>query len=380
MNGRELFEAICAGECSERLPVFGIGAWGETRDRWHREGLQPDVEFNVELGLVNPDQLALPLNLNMVPAFPIRVLDREDDHVTVVDEYGVTKKLLAAEFDRTGGRIGSAGLANTMSHWIDFPVTDIASWKAIYAERFRPTLDGRWPEDWAARRAQFIEDSRTRWVRNFGFPLFGTFGPLRQLMGIEGLSYAMVDDPLLVRTIASDLAAFWVAAFDLALRQGVRLDQITFYEDMCGTRGPILSPAAFEEFFGPAYRSTIAALREMGVKQFFVDSDGHLDPMIPMLISCGITGILPVQASAGMDVGMLRERYRDLNLHGGIDKRALAEGPGAIDAELERVFTVAWRRGRMTPHLDHAAPPDISWANAQHYAERYVELCAAPPR
>jgi uroporphyrinogen decarboxylase len=63
-----------------------------------------------------------------------------------------------------------------------------------------------------------------------------------------------------------------------------------------------------------------------------------------------------------------QRRYPELALTGGIDKRALAAGPAAIDRELERVRP-AVERGRYVPDLDHLIPDDVSWSNYCHYAE-----------
>jgi len=75
-----------------------------------------------------------------------------------------------------------------------------------------------------------------------------------------------------------------------------------------------------------------------------------------------------------LGTGRLREAFPDLFLNGGIAKGALAKGIAEIDAEVESRFRTAWAHGRYTPALDHLAPPDIPYANAQHYARRYLEL------
>ena len=157
-----------------------------------------------------------------------------------------------------------------------------------------------------------------------------------------------------------------------------RLDRIMFFEDSCGSRGPIIGPAAYEEFFSPGYRKAIGGLREMGVRHFFIDSDGDARRYIRPLMACGATAISPCEVAAGMDAEELRRAHPALGLWGGIDKRALTHGPAEIETELRRRFAVAWRRGRYFPHLDHGAPPDISWENIQFYARKYVEYCAAP--
>ena len=93
--------------------------------------------------------------------------------------------------------------------------------------------------------------------------------------------------------------------------------------------------------------------------------------------------------AAGCDVNAYRRRWPELALMGGIDKRALAQGPDAIDAELDRVWP-AVATGRYVPDLDHLVPDDVSWANYAYYCRQlrlrvvgtdwvaYAALPAAP--
>jgi len=70
----------------------------------------------------------------------------------------------------------------------------------------------------------------------------------------------------------------------------------------------------------------------------------------------------------------LRKKYgRERLMHGGVDKNALARGPQAIDAELERCVPVALEGGYI-PTVDHSLPPDISYANFQYYWRRKKEM------
>ena len=134
VNGRELYQAIYSGEKFDRLPISGMGGWTETLERWRKEGLGPDESPNEATGLISDDTVALKLNLNMDPLFDVRILDEDERHVTLVDEYGVKKMMMQADFLRSGGRMGKAGATSAMSHWLDFPVKDMASWKEIVEE------------------------------------------------------------------------------------------------------------------------------------------------------------------------------------------------------------------------------------------------------
>ena len=377
-NSREIFTSIFSGERPEYIPMSGLWPWAETLERWRTEGCPADQDHNAVLGLISPRQeqgISLPLNLNMAPTFPLTLLELDDEYATLIDEYGVTKRCLRRDFDRSGGLKGSAGAMSAMSQWLDFPVKDLRSWKDIYEERFQSALDGRLPADWD--EAAHTRQAKTRWVGFFCFPLCGLFGPMRELMGVEGLLYAMVDTPELVHTIVQDLTDFWLATFAQLLPR-IRLDQITFFEDMCATKAPLIGPAMFCEFLTPGYRKAIGGLRSLGVREFWMDTDGNAWDILPDIIDCGFTGVSPCEAQAAMDIARLRNAFPTLNLAGGVDKRALVIGPAAIDAEVDAKMALAWERGRYIPSLDHGAPPDIPWAHACHYAQRYIPWCAQP--
>ena len=377
LNGRMRYQAVYSGEPFDRLPIRGVGRWGETDIKWRSEGLPEGEDPNDVIGLSSDEALSLPVNLNMVPLFDIRVLREDERHVTLVDEYGVTKRMLKSDFDRSKGKKGAAGDTSSMSQWLDFPVKNLDGWKAIFEERFRPNLIERVPESWKTDRSSFQERSETRWVNHFCFPYGGLFSGVRELMGLEGLVFAIADDPGLVRTIVSDLSSFYLDVFSQILRD-VRLDQITCFEDMCSNRAPLVSPEMFREFFMPSYKKYIGGLIELGVQQVFIDTDGDSRLIIPELMECGFTGVHPCEIKAGMDPAPLLEQYPTLCLNGGIDKVAVAKGGSALDSEFQTRFAVAWKYGRYTPGLDHAAPPDISWKNIQQYSRLFLSYCKSP--
>ena len=370
MNGRELHQAVFAGEHVDRLPFCGLGAWGETLERWRREGLGPDEDPGEAIGLVGDEGVTVPLNLNMYPLFDTEIISQDERYVTLVDEFGVTKRVLRSDFERSRGLKTAAGDMSSMSEWLDFPVRDLRSWKAVHEERFRPTREGRVLADWDEQRRRCRKDAETRWSQHFSFPFGGLFSAVRELMGLEGAIFAMADDPDLVRTIASDLATFYLETFALVIPD-VRLDQVTCFEDMCSNTAPLISPAMFREFFRPAYEKYIGGLKEMGVEQVFIDTDGDARLIIPELMACGFTGVSPCEIKAGMDPGALRAQYPTLCCGGGIDKVAVARGGHVLEREFARRFRTAWDRGRYAPSLDHSASPDITWANMRHFAQLF---------
>lgn len=377
MNGRELISAIYSGEQVDRLPLPSVSPWGETMERWNKEGLPPGTDLNQKLGLISDDYTGLSLNLNMLPVFPIKILDEGPEYVTLVDEFGVTKRMIRRDYDRSGGYQMSGGASSSMSHWIDYPVKDLHKWKMLYEERFGPSIAGRIPDNWDEYKADYNRISDTRWSTYGCYPFLGLFGPMRELMGFEGLIYSMMDNPSLIHTIIDDFTTFWLEVFS-QIQGDIRIDQVTFFEDMCATKAPLISPSMFREFLSPGYRKVIGGLREMGVQQFWIDSDGNAWDIIPEMLSCGITGFWPCEVNAGMDIKRLRNTFPDLCISGGIDKHIIAGNFTEIDAEIERCYKVAWGDRRYIPALDHGVPPDISWQNIERFAEQCRKWCVNP--
>ena len=120
----------------------------------------------------------------------------------------------------------------------------------------------------------------------------------------------------------------------------------------------------------PGYRRVIEFGRSRGVHLFGLDSDGNIDPLIPVWMDAGIDILYPFEVQAGMDVLAVRKKYgKDLRIWGGVDKRCLAGGPAAIDEELERIGPLIGEGGYV-PMLDHSAPPDIPFQNYCYFLKK----------
>jgi len=138
---------------------------------------------------------------------------------------------------------------------------------------------------------------------------------------------------------------------------------------------PLLSPAMARKYMLPRYRRVTDYIFSRGVPYIGLDSDGQVDPLIPIWMDAGLNFLYPFEVQAGMDVLAVRKKYgKGLRIWGGVDKRALAYGPAAIDAELHRVEDLIHEGGYL-PHTDHSCPPDISFQNFCYYMEKLAEVC-----
>jgi uroporphyrinogen decarboxylase len=106
-----------------------------------------------------------------------------------------------------------------------------------------------------------------------------------------------------------------------------------------------------------------------------IDSDGNVLPVIDLYREqIGMDYMNPFEVASGCDVVEVGRRWPDLLIHGGIDKRILAQSKDAIDRELERIIPTMRKRGGYIPTCDHGVPEEVPFENYVHYRQRCVEL------
>ena len=385
MNMRERFLSIMDFEPPDRTLLWEWGYWGGTLERWYGEGLPrlqglrepvtfggtvagpgaawgsgvlnvqpaPDVSQFCQL---DPPRHTIPLENFIYPAFEERVVAEEGDRLVVVDGMGVTLRK----------RKDDASLPEFLA----WPVANREDWERLKAERFQVRIHERLPANWPEVVQQYHQRDYPLAIAS-GY--CGFFGSLRALMGEVNLFYAYYDQPDLIRDILNFLTDFWIEIYGYVLKD-VMPDSAEFWEDMAYKNGPLISPAAFREFMLPCYQKLIGFLRENGVRHFCVDTDGDCWSLIPLFLEAGMTGMLPFEVQAGMDIVAVRRAFPRLQIYGGIDKRALAQGKEAIDRELEAKVPALLRQGGYIPFADHLVHPEVSWGNFIYYRRRLAEM------
>jgi uroporphyrinogen decarboxylase len=357
MNDRERYIACVLGEPVDRPPFWlNWGPWGTTWKRWEQEGKPATITDH--RSFMEPDMtpIPLPVNTGPCPKLPRTIIEETEDYVTFYDEWGIKRR------DYRHGE--------SMSDFLEFPVKDRRDWEAFKAQYLDPDDPRRLEGDW---REQGQEWMARGWPIQLGYyPDGGVFGPFRWLMGDEAGLIAFHTDPDLVHAIMDHITDIYLAVWEKAVQE-VRADAIHLWEDMCYKNGPLISPKMWEEFLGPNYRRIRAFADRHNIPVISVDTDGNPDRITPPMIRHGVNLLFPMEVAAGVDVNVWREKYPTLAFMGGIDKRALALGPAAIDRELERVRPVV-EQGRYIPDLDHLIPDDVSWNNYCYYAQALKRL------
>lgn len=200
----------------------------------------------------------------------------------------------------------------------------------------------------------------------------GFFWVPRELIGIEAHLYAFYDEPELLH----DICSFMLGIYQDRLMQVIDLiqpDVVYLMEDLSGKNGPMISPAAFDEFVGNYYRQLIPQMKDHGVGHVFVDTDGDFTQIIPNFMAAGVEGFLPMDVNAGMDIVKVRQEFPGLRFIGGFNKLCIAEGREAIDREFGRILPVI-RGGGYIPGSDHQVAPSTSLENYRYYIQRLKEV------
>jgi len=354
MTDRERFLAVFQFRPFDRCLMWEMGPWESTLERWRAEGWDGRENFGVTYRHDRRDQVIL--DRAMLPRFERRVLHDDGRVRLLVDERGVTCRELV---ERT---------ETSMPNWLEFPVKDRASWKEM-KRRYDPHDPARYPADWEERKREWA--ARDYPLQLHGGRDTGFFGPIRGWMGPERAMLTFYDDPTLIHEMMDFIADFTIEVMRRALDE-VEFDSMFFWEDMAYKTGPLISPAMFREFMLPRYQRVTAFLRSRKVPVIMVDSDGRIDDLIPLWIEGGVNAIYPFEVAAGEDVVALRRRFPRLGMWGGVDKRALAAGRAAIDAELARVMPLI-ETGGYVPTVDHSLPPDIPLDHFRYYMDRKWE-------
>ena len=362
MTTREAFLRCMRFQSVDRVPNFELGYWGQTIERWIAEGMPPE---EAERGGLHghkffgiDERPFVPVNLGPIPPLDSGVLEETDRYVLVRDGDGALRRGLK-EGTMRGTRL-------SMDQFISFAVQQPADFKRL-KEHFDPRSPGRRPED--------LPDLAARLANREG-PLcavpngaFGLYSHLRRYLGTEGLSYAWYDHPALIHEMLDFFTDFVIETLRPVL-EAVPCDYFNFFEDFAFKTGPLISPPLFREFLAPRYRRLMEFLRGGGIEITWFDSDGNFEVLIPMLLDLGVTCIWPLEAAAGNDPRDLRRRFgHSVALSGGIDKRALARDKAAIRDELEAKIPALLDDGGYIPTIDHAVPPDVSYANWLYYLE-----------
>ncbi len=323
MTTRERFQAIMSFQPFDRLPILEWASWWDkTIERWHGEGLPPDLTDRYDI-------------------------HRHFDHDLYLQNW---VRIMKPECPTPAAH--GAGI-----------LTSPEEYEAIRPFLYpKPAIDREQWRRWAERQAC---GEVVLW-----FTLDGFFWFARKLLGIERHLYGFYDQPDLIHRINTDLMEWMLTVID-EICSVCTPDFMTFAEDMSYNHGPMLSKKLFNEFMQPYYANMIPALKARGILPI-IDSDGDITIPAGWFEQAGLEGILPLERQSGVDVDVLRRQHPTMKFIGHFDKMTMNRGEAVMRAEFERLLPTAAQGGFLIS-CDHQTPPGVSYKEYQLYLALFRE-------
>ena len=195
----------------------------------------------------------------VVPAYESRIISMDEHTVTLIDGAGRTRKSLKEDIIK--GDIKTRGWS--MSMYLDWQVKDRATWNE-HKKRLDPNTPERWPSDWNTYVQKMNGKSEP-----LSLPVGGFYGELREWVGSERILYMFHDDPGLIEDMMEQMLYLETEVIKRVLKD-IKVQQATFWEDMCYKAGPLISPAMVRKFMMPRYKKITDLLHSYGVDVIYL--------------------------------------------------------------------------------------------------------------
>jgi uroporphyrinogen decarboxylase len=379
MTDRSTALAVLRYQPYRSLPVVHFGFWRETLAKWAEEGHLPaelakswgdgndaDAEIGRRLGF----------NFNWYSCFHMHTGLRPGFGHTVVRELPDGSKHIRNNDGVTELQAPGAG---SIPAEIDHLLKDRASWEEHYQHRYAwhdsrvdDAMVRRSAGDWV-RFTQGGADFLRADQRGFhmGIHCGSLLGSIRNIIGVERLSYLGADDPELLEEIVATNADLCYRCLERALATGAKFDFAHFWEDICYKNGPLVSPKVFRRVVGPHYKRITDLVRRHGIDIISLDCDGCIDALLPIWLENGVNTMFPIEVGTWRaSIAPWRAKYgKDVRGVGGMDKVVFSKDRAAIDAEVERLKPLV-ELGGFIPCPDHRIAPDAQWDLVRYYCER----------
>jgi len=380
MNSREKFNVVMEFKNGMPVPKVEFAYWADTIRNWENRGLPSkknipeqilgseslratkplSSEYSTKvdesvMDYFNLDSFVEKFPYDISPLLDKKIIEEDKEKIIYKDEFGIKNKILK----------NNPGIPMVL----EYPIKDKKSLNE-YISFYDDVFEKRLPKDFD--KLAGVLKKRDFPIRLGGNP-FGFSFLARHLMGEVKFMMSMYDDPSLIKEFNAFYLDFVMRYWDEILKK-IDVDCVFIIEDIAYRSGSFISRDMFKEFMSPFYIRFIDYLKQYGIKNIFVDCDGLIYELIPLWVEVGVTGLFPLEAVN--DIEIIREKYPDLRLMGGFNKKVLFKDSNirSIDAELEKTKRML-KKGRYIPHIDHAVSEDVTWEFFKYYREKLNKLC-----
>ena len=199
-----------------------------------------------------------------------------------------------------------------------------------------------------------------------GMGVIGQYGDIFtmtwEMMGFETFSFALFENPDLVKGLNNKLGELVLSMFEV-FAQHDNVDVLWFSDDIAFTNGLMVSPEVLDQLFFP-WLKKIGDLAAKYDKPLIYHTDGILYDVFDRIIECGVDAIHPIEPKA-MKIADVKRRYGDkLCLIGHVDVDLLARGtPKQVRAQIEENIKVAGYNGGYIIGSGNSIPEYVNYEN-----------------
>lgn len=368
MTFRENSMAILNYQNYDKLPVVSFGYWDETLQKWAAEGhvtakeaadyakmgdnSAADNAVMKKLGFDFNWNSCVGFNVDLFPNFLVEVIEQKADGSRIIRDHNGLIVL-----DKPG--------VVSISSEIGTSLTSREAWEELYLPKLQ------WNETRVnTNRLKTLPNVEDR-TYPIGIHCGSLIGTMRNLLGVEELSYLYTDDEELYIEIIDTLANLSYNCVKTALETGAKFDYAHYWEDICFKNGPLVIPAIFDEYVGKHYKKTTQLLNKYGINIVSVDCDGMIDKLIPTWLDNGVNTMFPIEVGTwNACIEPWRKQYgKQIRGVGGMNKTVFSRDYQAVDLEVERLKRLV-DLGGYIPCPDHRIAPDAKFENVQYYCEK----------
>ncbi len=245
-----------------------------------------------------------------------------------------------AFIDRWGSKLHMPRHGGLYFDWVDFPIKE-----ATLAALDQYTWPQPDPPEYNARlreQARYLHENTPYALVGSAIIGGGIFEQPARTMGLENFLIALVKEPRFADRMMDQITDIYIESCDNYLEQvGEYLDVFTYWDDLAGQDGWLISPDIYRNRIKPKQRRLLEAIKRKTNAKVYYHSCGAAYDLIPDLIELGFDILNPVQVSArGMDTRRLKAEYgQDMVFWGGgVDtQHVLPFGrPGEVADEVKR--------------------------------------------
>ena len=137
------------------------------------------------------------------------------------------------------------------------------------------------------------------------------------LRGTSQFLMDMIERPNFVHELIEVALSHDIRAMVRMVEAGA--DVIVFGDDYADKNATLMSPKHFEQFILPGLKRCVDAAHDAGAL-VVKHTDGNVMGILDMLVETGIDALNPIEPQAGMDIGLIKQKYGDrIALIGNID-------------------------------------------------------------